>query len=195
MASLTERASQALRFDDLEGRYDSWLLAIAITLAAIGVVMVASSSMPYAMSSGLSPFYYLERHLIFLAGGVLLAVVLMHTELRRIEARGQTMLLLCFLMLMAVFVPGVGRTINGARRWISFGLANFQVVEAVKLLLIIWLATYLVRFRDEIGDSSEFLRRGHDQNAGRNTERCHWCQVPDRVIGQIGVDRRCDRMR
>ena len=85
MATLTERASQALRFDDLEGRFDPWLLCIAITLACIGVVMVASSSMPYAMSSGLSPFHYLERHLLFLAGGVLLAVLLMHTELRRIE--------------------------------------------------------------------------------------------------------------
>ena len=153
MATLTERASQALRFDDLEGRYDPWLLAIAIALAVIGVIMVASSSMPYAMSSGLSPFYYLERHLIFLGGGVLLAVILMNTELRRIEERGQVLLLLCFLLLAAVFLPGVGRTINASRRWISLGVANFQVVEAVKLLLIVWLSTYLVRYRDEIGDS------------------------------------------
>ncbi len=157
MATLTERASQALRFDDLEGRYDPWLLAIAITLASIGVVMVASSSMPYAMSGGLSPFYYLERHLVFLLGGVILAIVLMHTELRRIEERGQAMLLLCFMLLMAVFVPGVGRTINGARRWLNLGLANFQAVEAVKLLMIVWLATYLVRHRDEIGDSWKAL--------------------------------------
>ena len=157
MASLTERASQALRFDDLEGRFDPWLLCIAITLACIGVVMVASSSMPYAMSSGLSPFYYLERHLMFLAGGVLLAVVLMNTELRRIEERGQVLLLLCFLLLAAVFLPGVGRTINGARRWLNLGISSFQVVEAVKLLLIVWLAGYLVRFRDEIGDSWKAL--------------------------------------
>ena len=100
MASLTERAGQALRFDDFEGRFDPWLLAIAIALASIGVVMVASSSMPYAMSSGLSPFYYLGRHLVFLLGGVLFAVVLMHTELRRIEERGQATLLLCFLLFL-----------------------------------------------------------------------------------------------
>ena len=157
MATLTERASQALRFDDLEGRFDPWLLCVAITLACIGVVMVASSSMPYAMSSGLSPFYYLERHLLFLAGGVLLAVLLMHTELRRIEEHGQAMLLLCFMLLIAVYVPGVGRRINGARRWLNLGIASFQVVEAVKLLLIVWLAGYLVRFRDEIGDSWKAL--------------------------------------
>jgi cell division protein FtsW len=49
-----------------------------------------------------------------------------------------------------VFVPGVGRTVNGARRWLNLGVSNFQAVEAVKLLYIVWLASYLVRFRDEV---------------------------------------------
>jgi len=74
MGFLSERASQALRLDDLEGRFDPWLLTVTIVLAAFGVVMVASSSMPYAVNNGLGPFYYLERHVLFLAGGVLLAV-------------------------------------------------------------------------------------------------------------------------
>jgi cell division protein FtsW len=108
MSSLGERASQALRFDELEGRFDAWLLCIGLALVGVGVVMVASSSMPYAMSNGAGPFYYLIRHVLFLALGCAIALVLMRTEMRRIEARSQLLLLLCFLLLVAVFVPGVG---------------------------------------------------------------------------------------
>jgi cell division protein FtsW len=153
MGQFADRATQALRFDELEGRFDAWLLCIALALVGLGVVMVASASMPFAMSQGLGPFYYLIRHLVFLGGGLVIAGVLMHTEMKKVEQYSKVMLLLCFVLLLAVFVPGIGRTINGARRWLTIGFSNFQVVEAVKLLLIVWLASYLVRFRDTIGNS------------------------------------------
>src|SRR4249919_65404 len=157
MGFLGDRASQALRLDELDGRFDPWLLTVTIALAAFGVVMVASSSMPYAMNNGLGPFYYLERHLLFLAGGVVLAVMLMRTEMKRIQEYSQYLLPLCLLLLLSVWVPGIGRTINGARRWLNLGVSNFQVVEAVKLLLIVWMASYLVRHQNVIGDSWKAL--------------------------------------
>jgi cell division protein FtsW len=157
MATLSDRANQALRFDELEGRFDSWLLCIALALAGLGVVMVASSSMPYAMSNGAGPFHYLIRHLVFLALGIGMASVLMRTEMKRVEQYSQFLLLLCFGLLLAVFVPGIGKTVNGARRWVTLGFSNFQVVEAVKLMLIVWLSSYLVRHRDAIGDSWKAL--------------------------------------
>jgi cell division protein FtsW len=157
MGFLGERASQALRLDELEGRFDPWLLTVTIVLAGFGVVMVASSSMPYAMNNGLGPFYYLERHLMFLTGGVVLAVVLMRTEMKRIQEHSQYLLPLCLLLLLSVWVPGLGHTINGARRWLNLGVSNFQVVEAVKLLLIVWMASYLVRYQNVIGDSWKAL--------------------------------------
>ena len=157
MATLGDRASQALRFDELDGRFDAWLLCIALGLVGLGVVMVASSSMPYATSNGVGAFYYLNRHLMFLALGLVLALTLMNTEMKRIEQHSQLLLLLCFVLLAAVFVPGLGKTVNGARRWLNLGLSNFQAVEAVKLMLIVWLASYLVRHRDAIGDSWKTL--------------------------------------
>jgi len=51
---------------------------------------------------------------------------------------------------LLVFVPGVGVSVNGARRWLNLGVANFQAVEAVKLLYIVWLASYLKRFSEDI---------------------------------------------
>ncbi len=153
MGFLGDRATQALRFDELEGRFDAWLLCIALALTGLGVVMVASSSMPYAMSNGASPFHYLVRHIFFLAAGVVFATALMRTEMKRVEKVSQFLLLLCFVLLLLVFLPGIGKTVNGARRWVNLGISNFQVVEAVKLMMIIWLSSYLVRHRDAIGDS------------------------------------------
>jgi len=137
---------QATRLDAIQGRFDPWLLGASVALAALGVVMVASSSI--AMNS--DPFYFLTRHVVFLTGGIGLAVLAMRTELKAIEKYNQWLLLGCFVLLALVFVPGLGANINGARRWINLGVSRFQTVEAVKVLYIVWLASYLVRFRDEV---------------------------------------------
>ncbi len=137
---------QATRLEAIGGRYDPWLLAVVLALAALGVVMVASSSI--AMDS--NPFYYLTRHVVFLGLGIGLAYVAMRTELKAIEHYNQWLLLACFVLLACVFVPGLGSSVNGAKRWINLGISRFQVVEAVKVLYIVWLSSYLVRFRDEV---------------------------------------------
>ena len=145
------RTQQATRLEQITGRYDRWLLGMALALAAIGVVMVGSSSVAVAEGLGVGPFHFLVRHVVFLGLGLGLAWLLMRTELKRVERYSQWLLLGCFLLLLLVFLPGIGHTVNGAQRWINLGLSRFQAVEAVKLLLIVWLASYLVRHRDEIG--------------------------------------------
>ena len=143
---MNDRARQATRLEAIGGRYDPWLLGAALALASLGVVMVASSS----ISQTATPFYYLIRHLMFLAGGLGLAVWAMRTELKTVEHYNQLLLLGCVGLLLLVFVPGLGVSVKGAHRWINLGVSNFQVVEAVKVFFIVWLASYLVRFRDEV---------------------------------------------
>jgi cell division protein FtsW len=138
---------QALRRDELPGRFDPWLLAIAIALAAFGIVMVASSSIAVAEGSGLSPYYYLVRHLMFIVLGTGLGVAVALTPLAFWERHSRVLLMLCLLLLLVVFLPGIGVRVNGARRWLRMGISNFQAVEAVKVLLVIYLASYLVRFQ------------------------------------------------
>jgi cell division protein FtsW len=142
--------AQATRLDAIVGRFDPWLLAAATGLAALGVVMVASSSIAIGEDLEVGPFYFLVRHLVFLGLGLGLAAWAMRTEFKTVERFDRLLLLACFVLLLLVFVPGVGRSVNGAQRWISLGISNFQVVEAVKLMYIVWLASYLVRFRDEV---------------------------------------------
>jgi len=141
---------QALRREQLRGRLDPWLLATAIALAAFGVVMVASSSIAVAEGEGDGPYYFLLRHLVFLALGCGLAGAATLVPMAFWNRHSRVLLLFGFLLLLLVFLPVLGVRINGARRWLRLGLANFQVVEAVKLLLILYLASYLVRFQGEV---------------------------------------------
>lgn len=146
----TDRAHQATKLDAITGRYDPVLLLVTLALAGLGVVMVASSSIAIAEGLDVGPFYFLTRHLVFLAIGGGMAWGLMRLELKIVEKYSHLLLAMCFVMLLVVFLPGIGRTVNGAQRWINMGFAGFQAVEAVKLMFIIWLASYLVRYRDEI---------------------------------------------
>ncbi|MFI4968767.1 MAG: putative lipid II flippase FtsW [Lysobacterales bacterium] len=142
--------AQATRLGDAKGRYDLGLILAAMTLAALGVVMVASSSIAVADGQHVGAFYYLERHLVFLALGLGAAIVMAHIELDWIERHAPLLLLGGVVLLLLVFVPLIGIRVNGARRWIRLGFVGFQSVEAVKLILVVYMASYLVRHRDNV---------------------------------------------
>lgn len=137
--------SQAQRHQGIRGRLDWHLLMPAIILAAIGVVMVASSSIAVAQAKMGDPAHYLVRHLVHLGIGTVALVIALRIEMVRLEQVGRLWLLLAFIALLLVFMPGLGHTVNGATRWINLGVIRFQAVEVVKLLLILYLAGYLVR--------------------------------------------------
>ena len=147
---IVDRFHQALRLDEIEGRYDRVIFYCAILLAGFGLLMVGSSSIAIGESMGVGPFHFLIRHAVFVTGGAVLAVALARTELKFIERHSRMLLMIAFVLLALVFLPVLGHTVNGARRWINLGVSNFQVVEAVKLLLIIWLASYLARHREQV---------------------------------------------
>jgi cell division protein FtsW len=151
-----ELPPQAQRFDTVQAvpfKLD-WLLLLAVGgLVSLGTVMVASSSVAIAEGQGSDRFYYLYRHLVFLALGFSMAFVVMKVELKRLERISTLLLPLAILTLLLVFVPGLGMRINGARRWINLGISGFQVVEAVKIMVIVYLAGYMVRRREEVANS------------------------------------------
>ncbi len=146
----TSAGKQATRRHDATGRYDPQLLVAAIALAGLGVVMVASSSIAVAEGEQIGALHYLYRHLVFLALGVGIALVIARLELGWIEQRAGLLLALAFGLLLLVFVPGIGMRVNGANRWIDLGISGFQSVEAAKLFLVAYLASYLVRHRDSV---------------------------------------------
>ncbi|NNK38038.1 MAG: putative lipid II flippase FtsW [Xanthomonadales bacterium] len=126
-------------------RPDSWILVPSLLLLAIGIVMVGSASIPVAEGQGVNAYHYLLRHLVFIGIGVTLALSLRVIPIVFLERISRPMMALSVLLLLVVLVPGIGHTVNGATRWIRLGILNFQVVEAVKLMVIVYLAGYLAR--------------------------------------------------
>ena len=126
-------------------RLDPVLLGATLSLLLGGLVVLASASISVAYNLTGDPFFYLGRQAIAAAAGVLAGFVCLHVPMRFWQSIGPLMLLLCFMLLAVVLVPGVGNTVNGSTRWIRLGFINLQASELARLCLMIYLAGYLVR--------------------------------------------------
>lgn len=146
-------ATQAKRRQGPRGSFDMLLVIALVGLACVGVVMVTSSSIAVADSQHIGAFYYLKKHLLFLGLGAIVATFAMRTELKLLEKHAWMMFGSAVLLLVLVFVPGIGMRLNGAHRWLNFRITTFQPVEAVKLILVVYVASYLVRHRESVETS------------------------------------------
>ncbi len=124
---------------------DLWLLIPILLLLACGLIMVSSASIAIAESQNVSTNYYLLRHLIYILLGLMLAATFRVIPIGLLERISRPLMWLSALLLLLVFIPGIGHSVNGSVRWISLGVANFQVVEIIKVMVIIYTAGYLVR--------------------------------------------------
>ncbi len=140
-------------FAEATERPDGGLLLATIGLIMLGLVMVTSTSIAIAEAHGVGPFHFVTRHVMFLLLGVTAACVMWRVPLSLLQRWSPLAALAGLLLLLLVFLPGIGVRVNGARRWITLGIAGFQVVELVKLLLIIYVSGYLVRHRQSVQNS------------------------------------------
>ena len=113
------------------------LLTATLCLLAFGVVMVFSASSTTSLlgQSGDSA-YYLKRTLLFGAGGLLVMRVLSLRGARLVRPLTPLLMAASFLLLLAVLVPGIGVSANGAQRWIGAGLFQIQPSEFAKVSLV-----------------------------------------------------------
>jgi cell division protein FtsW len=127
---------------------DPALVWSALLLGAIGLVMVYSASIAMAEAerfTGFRPGYFLVRHTAFLAIGLAVAFALFRAPVWLWQKASPWLFLLGTLLLVLVLIPGVGREVNGARRWIAIGPAAFQPSELMKLFVVLYAADYTVR--------------------------------------------------
>lgn len=125
--------------------YDKWLMGAVLGLLIIGLMMVASSSIVISTKYYHQPFHFLIRQACFLFAGFIAAIVVMRVDSSVWEKLSMPLLLACLLLLLIVLVPGIGRSVNGSRRWLSLGPIGIQVSELAKITLIFYVAGYLVR--------------------------------------------------
>ncbi len=119
---------------------DLILLAVTLLLLAIGLVMVFSSSAFFAERRIGDEFFFFYRQLAFVVGGFVVLFITSHINYKNYEKLIYPMLAVLLIMLIAVLIPGVGRLIGGARRWIPIGSFHLQPSELAKLILIMYVA-------------------------------------------------------
>jgi cell division protein FtsW len=125
--------------------YDKWLVFSIISLLVLGLMMVASSSVMISTKYFDQPFHFLIRQVVYLVLGLCVGMGVMRIDTRHWERWSGPLFCLCLLMLVIVLIPGLGRVVNGSRRWLAFGPILIQVSEILKLAMIVYLAGYLVR--------------------------------------------------
>lgn len=133
--------------------YDKWLIGAVFGLLIIGLMMVASSSVMISTKYFHQPFHFLIRQACYLFVGLMLALVVVRTDSSFWEKISMPMLIVCLVMLLIVLIPGIGRSVNGSRRWLAFGPIGIQVSEMAKLTMIFYLAGYLVRQQKAVTES------------------------------------------
>ena len=128
--------------------YDPTLAWSALLLLSIGIVMVYSASIATAEASaytGYRPWYFLARHAVFVVAGLAAGVIAFQVPVKVWHALAPYLFMLGAALLVAVLVPGIGRSINGSKRWLSLGLVNLQPSEFMKLLVVLYASSYAVR--------------------------------------------------
>ncbi len=128
---------------------DPTIVGITAALMLIGLVMVTSASIALAAREG-DPFFYLERQLMFACVGAGLAAIALRIPTETWDRLSFVLLLLAMLMLALVLVPGIGHSVNGSKRWLHLGILNFQASEAARVMLLIYMCSYLVRREEEL---------------------------------------------
>lgn len=133
--------------------YDKWLIGAVCGLLIIGLMMVASSSVMISTKYFHQPFHFLIRQACYLFAGLMIALVVIRTDSSFWEKISMPMLIVCLFMLLIVLIPGIGRSVNGSRRWLAFGPIGIQVSELAKLTMIFYLSGYLVRQQKAVSES------------------------------------------
>lgn len=132
---------------------DGVLLGLWLVLLGFGILAVSSASMELAASRFGDPWHHLLRHGIYLLvalAGFVVVLAIPTAFWRRIGAASY---FVTIALLLIVLLPGLGREVNGALRWVALGPVSFQPSEAAKFLLVIYVAHYLARRQDDVRTS------------------------------------------
>lgn len=138
----------------MKSRFDYLFLFSVLALTAVGLVMVFSASPTMALKLGDS-YYFLKRHVLYLLLGFAALYLSLRIDLKILKKWSGLILILSVLLLLSVYVPGVGKKISGASRWIDLMIISFQPSELIKFTMVLFLAALLSGWKDRIKD---FLR-------------------------------------
>ncbi|SFS50035.1 stage V sporulation protein E [Marininema halotolerans] len=129
---------------------DFIIIIVIMMLLTLGVVMVYSASAAYSLHKFGDSFFYAKRQLLFAGVGVFLMFLVSKMDAKLFRLWAKPLLIICFILLVMVLIPGLGILRNGARSWLGIGAFSIQPSEFTKLAVIFFLARYLSRRAGEI---------------------------------------------
>lgn len=135
----------------MKKKFDLILFVAVIILIFFGVVMIYSASSIWADYKFNDSFYYVKRQLVFVVIGIILMILISRIDYRLYSKFANKILLICFILLILVIIPGIGSIRNGSRSWFGIGSFGIQPSEAAKLGMIIFTSKYLSK-------STKFLK-------------------------------------
>ena len=127
----------------MKKKLDISLFIAIIILALFGLMMIYSASSIWAEYKFNDSFYYFKRQLIFIVIGIFIMYTVSKIDYKVYYEKSNKILLICFILLILVLIPGIGSVRNGSRSWFGIGSLGIQPSEAAKLALIIFTSKYL----------------------------------------------------
>lgn len=126
--------------------HDRWLLFITAVLIVFGSIMIYSSTSvvtPLLAKKNITPFLYFRRHLFTVLMGAIFMYIAFRAPTETLKKAAIPLLVFSFILLILVFIPNIGISAGGARRWMRLWPSTFQPSELVKLAMVIFLARYM----------------------------------------------------
>ena len=134
------------------------ILVSFVGLLTMGLIMVSSSSIFIADEMTGNPFHFISRQMLFIAIGLMAMLFFMVLPSDFLFKSDWIFMLLSIILLIALFIPDVGTSVNGSIRWIRLGPINIQPSEVCKFSLILYISGYSVRRLSEIDTLRSFLK-------------------------------------
>ncbi|TFG64495.1 MAG: putative lipid II flippase FtsW, partial [Spirochaetales bacterium] len=131
---------------------DPVLLVIIVILVGLGLAALFSASYYYGELRFHDAYHFLKGQALRIVVGFILGFLVSRIPLETIKKFIPFLLLASFILMILTFIPGVGRVIQGSRRWIFLGGFSFQPSELVKLSLVLYLSHIFSKKEDRIND-------------------------------------------
>ena len=129
---------------------DTVLLTLGATLISIGVIAIASASIEYGDFHFGNPWHHTQRHAAYLILAITLGALAYMAPAATVQRLSPWLLFLAVALLILVMIPGIGREVNGAQRWLPLGVITLQPSEFAKLAVLLYAAGYLVRQEEAV---------------------------------------------
>jgi cell division protein FtsW len=149
--SLGEARGAGLGVTSAQHGFDQALVWVVLSVMAWGLVMVYSASIALPDNPRFANYaqhHFVLRHAISITIGLIAGLIAFQFPVRTWERMAPWLFAVALVLLMLVLVPFIGKGVNGARRWISLGIMNFQPSELAKLAVLLYAADYMVRKMD-----------------------------------------------